>query len=465
MQVLSDQVGRPGAESLVQRLLRQLRRHTVLDSLLLCAPPAIVGFSIVALLYKARWLAPRPAVAAVLGILVFTGLALVLRLRPGRPSIRAAARLADRQSGARDHFLTLATIDAARYPPPLVARLRHQTEALGRRVDVGRDFPYRFKRAAFWSWGVSLLAGLLIYFFLPVSPGAMYRPTAQQRLAELIQRLAAQPTLRDLAQRLDELAGRLDKPGTPPAEKHDAINEMKKRIEEQRAKQQQSEHRDLLGQTAAAVDGLEQEQQMAGGQGPQQQEAGGGGIQTNAPQRGGGEGNQKQSGGEGQGESAAQPGEQRMEQGKTAQANPKDAGSGKSQAGDAKGDQKQPDPNQPGKEPSREKAEKHSGDSREGAGKQKATEEPPPQGGPQADRFYKPGEGKEGLAGKKGYVTVQLPEEVVADSKGQSAASKEPGPGRGRAKVPVSNVPLPPHIPNAPTEKQHVPLEYRGILR
>jgi hypothetical protein len=31
--------------------------------------------------------------------------------------------------------------------------------------------------------------------------------------------------------------------------------------------------------------------------------------------------------------------------------------------------------------------------------------------------------------------------------------------------VPVSNVPLPPYVPNAPSEKQQVPIEYRGMIR
>jgi hypothetical protein len=29
----------------------------------------------------------------------------------------------------------------------------------------------------------------------------------------------------------------------------------------------------------------------------------------------------------------------------------------------------------------------------------------------------------------------------------------------------VSNVPLPAQIPNSPTEKQQLPIEYRGIIR
>jgi hypothetical protein len=43
--------------------------------------------------------------------------------------------------------------------------------------------------------------------------------------------------------------------------------------------------------------------------------------------------------------------------------------------------------------------------------------------------------------------------------------TKESKDNRIGAKVPVSNVPLPAHVPNAPTEKQQVPIEYRGIIR
>jgi hypothetical protein len=154
-----------------------------------------------------------------------------------------------------------------------------------------------------------------------------------------------------------------------------------------------------------------------------------------------------------------------MDQGKSTPTDPKEKGENKSQAGENKNNQNQPDPNQPSNEPTKEKAGKAQGGSKDGAGKQQASEEPPPQGGPQADRFYKPGEGKDGLAAKKGYVTVQLPEEVIADAKGESRPSKDAKNTRARTQVPVSNVPLPAHVPNAPSEKQQVPIEYRGILR
>jgi hypothetical protein len=153
-----------------------------------------------------------------------------------------------------------------------------------------------------------------------------------------------------------------------------------------------------------------------------------------------------------------------MKQGKSAQGNPKEKGDEKNQQGqgDAKGEQR--DPNQPGKEKNNEKIGKNQGAAKEGAGKNQSPEEPP-QGAPPAERFYKAGEGKEGIKGA-GYVTVQLPEDVVADAKAEGKATKEGGAGnRARPQLPVSNAPLPAHMPNAPTEKQQMPIEYRGIIR
>jgi hypothetical protein len=277
--------------------------------------------------------------------------------------------------------------------------------------------------------------------------------------------MATKPTLRGIGQELKDLAAKLDQPKTSPAEKQAAVEKMEQRIEEQQTKEKDRESRELLGEAASALNGLEKEQQIASGQGQQQQQRGGGGIQSNAPQDGQGENKQSQSGsGDGKSESGAQSRQEKIDQGKSAPPNPKDQGQSKTQAGDTKNNQNQPDPNQANNEPTKEKAGKNQGGSKDGAGKQQASEEPPPQGGPQADRFYKPGEGKDGLAAK-GYVTVQLPEEVVADAKGESRPSKDAKSTRARTQVPVSNVPLPAHVPNAPSEKQQVPIEYRGILR
>jgi hypothetical protein len=73
-------------------------------------------------------------------------------------------------------------------------------------------------------------------------------------------------------------------------------------------------------------------------------------------------------------------------------------------------------------------------------------------------------EGKEEIKDAR-YVTVQLPEEIAADSRGTTGGTSGEQQTRTRSKVPVSNVPLPAHIPDTPTEKQQIPLEYRGIIR
>ena len=74
------------------------------------------------------------------------------------------------------------------------------------------------------------------------------------------------------------------------------------------------------------------------------------------------------------------------------------------------------------------------------------------------------GGGKEGLKNAR-YVTVQLPEDVAADAKGEKTGTRDSKGNRVGAKLPVSNTPLPAHLPDAPAEKQQMPLEYRGIIR
>ena len=105
---------------------------------------------------------------------------------------------------------------------------------------------------------------------------------------------------------------------------------------------------------------------------------------------------------------------------------------------------------------------KTSGGTQEKLGRSRSEENP--QAAP-PERFYKEGEqGKEGVKGAR-YVTVQLPEELAADSKGEGTPSKPSKEPRAYPKIPVSNAPLPAHVPEAPMEKQQLPLEYRGIIR
>ncbi len=464
MQVLSSRsTDRERPESRVHRLVARLSHHVLWDSLLLFVPPAAALIYVIALFFQAAWLSRNAAVLAVTLIVAIGALAVLLRRRPRVPSVRSAARLMDQQSGAKDHFLTLATVDPANQPASFVARLRRQTEWFLDRVELKRDFPYRLKRSAYWSFGGSLVAAILIHLLLPLGLPGRDAAAVPQRLRELAKQMAVEPELRALANELEAIAATFDDPKISAEEKQALAQQMKQKIEKQQKKEEQKDNRDLLAQAASALSGQEQ-QQASSGQQQKEQQKGAGGIQTNAPQDGRGENKQSQGGsGDGKGESSAQL-SQGMDQGKSSQPNPKQPGQDKHQSGDVKNNQSQPEPNQPGNDPDKEKPGKTQGGSKEGAGKQQASTEPPPQGGPPAERFYKAGEGKEGLKGA-GYVTVQLPEEVAADAKGESRATKDSRNNRTRTQVPVSNVPLPAHVPNAPTEKQPVPIEYRSIIR
>jgi hypothetical protein len=465
MQVLPRPSNRERPENLVHRLVAQLRRHVLWDSLFLFAPPAGALVFVIALLFRSAWLNQNAAIVTASLTLGLGVLAVLLRRRPLLPSLRGTARLIDQKSGAKDHFLTLTTIDSAIQPSSFLTRLRLQTEGFLNRVELKRDFPYRPKRSAYWSFGASLLGALLIYLLLPPAPAARYSATVQERLRDLAQKMATKPDLRALGKELQALATKLEDPKTTPEQKQALAQKLEQKIEEQQKKEEQKDNRDLLSQASSTLEGMEQQQAASGKDRQKDQKKGGGGIQSNAPQEGQGENKQSQGGsGDGKGESSAQLTKDMDDRGKSTQANPKEPGQDKNRAGDAKNNQNQPDPNQASNDPTKEKAGKTQGGSKEGAGKQQASTEPPPQGGPQAERFYKPGEGKDGLAGK-GYVTVQLPEEVASDAKGESRGIKESKNNRARTQVPVSNVPLPAHVPNAPTEKQQMPIEYRGIIR
>jgi hypothetical protein len=155
MQVLSRPSNRQRPENLLDRLVAQLSRHVLWDSLLLFVPPAAALIFVTALLFRAGWLSQIATIVTVTLTLALGVLAMVLRLRPLLPSVRGAARLLDQRSGAKDHFLTLATIDAAKQPSSLLTRLRQQTEIFLNRVELKRDFPYQLKRSAYWSLGTA----------------------------------------------------------------------------------------------------------------------------------------------------------------------------------------------------------------------------------------------------------------------------------------------------------------------
>lgn len=463
MQVSTNAEVRELPENLVSRLAARLRHHALWDSLLLFVPPALACIYTVLFLYRAAIIGESTLVLTGAGAMGLALLAVNLRLRPRRPSIMATARLADKKSGAKDHFLTLSTIDPEHCAPSFVARLRGETEGFRKRIELKRDFPYKLKRSAVASLLLALLIAAASHLVAPLALTIVRAATpVPEQLRGLAEKLAAQPGLQELAQDLKALAAKLEDPKVPDQEKQASVQELEKKIEEQQKNAEQKENRDLLGQAANSLEGAEK-QQSASGKEQKDQQQGAGGMQSNLPQDGEGETQQSQGGsGESKQERSTQL-SQDMQQSKSSQGNPKEPGQEKNQQNQGDGKNNQPDPNQPGKEQNKEKTDKNQGGMREGAGRNQASEEPP-HGAPPADRFYKGGEGKDGIKGAR-YVTVQLPEEVAADSKGEAMATKESKANRVGAKVPVSNVPLPAHVPNAPSEKQQLPIEYRGIIR
>jgi hypothetical protein len=450
------------SENLIGRVVARLRHHVLWDALLLFVPPAAVLIYIVTTLVRGAWLSPLAAALAVSLIIGFGALAGYLRRRPLVPSTRLAAHLMDQRSGAKDHFLTLTTINPANEPEAFVTRLRQQSESFVDRVSLKRDFPYQLKHSAYWSLGGSVLAAILIHLLLPLALPGRAVAVVPDRLRELAKQMASHPDLRALAKELEAVATRLDDPNLSAEEKRALVQQLEQKIQERQKRPEQKDNGDLLARASSALTGQDQ-QQGTSGQQQKEQQKGAGGIQTNAPQEGRGENKQRQAGsGDGRGESSEQL-NRGTDQGKSTTSNPKERGDEKSPLSEANNDQNRPDPNQPGKDPEKEKTAKNQGGSKEGAGKEQASPEPP-QGSSPKDRFYKAGEGKEGLKGA-GYVTVQLPEDLMADAKGESRATKDSRDSRPRSQVPVSNVPLPPHLPNAPTEKQPLPIEYRGIIR
>jgi hypothetical protein len=455
---------RQGPEKLLHRLTVQRRNHVLWDALLVFSPPWVATIFLVIQLFRAAWIGPTGglltiAIAAIVGLL-----AVLFRYRPLIPSVTSAARWVDQHAGAQDRFLTLATVEASQSVPALVSRLRTEATEFQRRIELKRDFPYHVKRSFYWSLLGSLVAALLFYLLLPAGGSSARRVSGPEQLRQLAAKMAQRPGLSELARGLQSLATKLEEPKSPPQEKQSLIQEMEEKVGEQQRNPQQKENKDLLGQASSTLQGLEQ--QSGSGQNQRdEQDKGGGGIQANLPQEGQGEGKQSQGGGgDSKNDQSAQLGKE-TDQTKSTQGASQDQGqeSNRQKSGEGKGNQ--PNPNKPDTSKTTEAAGKTAGNSAESGGKNKPSEEIP-RGAPPAERFNPAGEqGREGIKGAH-YVTVQLPEELTADAKGESTGKREGGrDGKARPKLPVSNVPLPAHVPEAPTEKQPMPLEYRGMIR
>jgi hypothetical protein len=445
-------------EQLLRSLVKHLSHHALWDALLVVLPPlAAIEYAI---FYLARtgWLNPSVAWLLAPFAAAIGGLAVVALYRPKVPSVAAAARLLDDRAVGQDRFLTLATLVDDSASTPLLFRLRAEADQLRSRVAVKREFPFRVKRHVYVSLFVSLAAAALFPLIMPLAASTISPQSVPELLRDLAKSMSARPNLQVAERSLQELAAKLEDVKIGREQRQQLAHAEREKMQALKGQQTEQQDRELLDQATAALEGIERE--STGGAAKQEQGSGGG-LESNLPQQGPGEGEQNAGGG-GTGEKS--PNAQRDEgtrQGKMAKTNPSEADkqNGASDGGSSAANQ--PDRDQAGRDPNTQRADSAGGNN-EPAGRSKATEDIP-QGVPPEERFYKPGEGEyKGIKGA-GYVTVQLPEELATGGDGQKKDAR--GGKAVASKVPVHNVPLPKQMPDAPTEKQPMPLEYRGIIR
>jgi hypothetical protein len=461
MEALKEKNQRGTPEQLIYGVAKRLANHVFWDALLVFLPPLIVVLYCVLYLSFYGWISP--ASAALLGVatLGLATVAILMRYRPNIPSQPSAARLIDDRAGAQDRFLTLATLQGSSSQTSLMARLRAEAASLQSRIAVQREFPYKIKRSVYSSLAVSLAVVLLFHLLLPFAHSTLRPAPVHERLRDIAQKMATRPNLQEFAPSLQKLAAKLEDPEVLPQEKSDLAQQERKKIEEQEKKQSEKQDRDLLSQAAGTLEGIEQ--QSGAGEPKKDQEGAGGNIQSNLPQQGQGDGKENQGSGGSKGDDLKAQSDNELQNGKMAQGVPKEQGTEKAPGDKSAGNQS--DSSNSAKDQSNnDRPGKTDGPGTDREGRNKVSEDIP-QTPPPAERFNKPGEaGYQGIKGAE-YVTVQLPEELAAEGKGGGQKKDGMSGKAANSQVPVSNVPLPKHVPDAPSEKQQMPLEYRGIIR
>jgi hypothetical protein len=459
MGMSKDAQDRAAPEQLVNGLVARLRSQALWDSLLIFSPPLLVSIYLALYLYRNGWITPVTFFALSATVIAVGLFAVMIRTRPLIPSVGFAARLIDQKAGAKDRFLTLATIDTTLWPAAWVGRLRNESAAFLERIDFQREFPYRMKRSFYWSLLVSLVAALLFHLTVPLMGSTRRQAPLYEKINELAEKMAQKPHLSAIAHDLQTLAAKLQQPGASVKEQQTLIHKNLEEVEKQQKREKEAESRTLLGEASSTLKGLEQQSAQGEQKGSEKNN---GMAQSNFSQEGKGQGRQGQGEGDSKGDLNAERSKE-MQRGQNAGGDPKEQGKEKSQQSQGDGKNRQSDSStSPSDKRAGQELTGKSSDGTQQPGRSRS--EKIPDGGPPAERFYKPGEGKEGVKGAR-YVTVQLPEELAADAKGETTTTKQAKEARAYPTAPVSNVPLPAHVPDAPAEKQQVPLQYRGIIR
>ena len=436
-------------EDLVSKLHRRLRWHGFWDCLLIIAPPLLAISYLVFKFSIAGWITMEVTVftlAASLGLL----LGLVVSFGWVNLPMASIARLIDHRLKAKDRFLTLTTIDPTVYPSSLILHLRREAARFMDRINLTRDFPYRFGRSFFASLVGSLVVVLLFYLFLQASFYNSSQAASVNELLVLARQLSKVSPSAELGNSLNELASRIREQGLLGAGNEDRVQKLLEQIRQQMATGGGSgEGRsNLLGQASGTLQGLAENMKKGRrlrGDMDAQQAGDTMNERKEFTEQGGGGGN----GDPTLGGRTKERGESQVQV--TTERNGRKQGDrdgrGKHQSSSADG--------MGGEKGAQSKAEKNGEKSNDGQGKIS--------GGQLPERYYKADErGEKRIEGAR-YVIVELPDAEGASE--VSVTSKSRRELRG-PRVPVSNIPLPPRSRrDAPLEKQRIPLEYRGILR
>ena len=471
----------PDPYSLIERTALRARRRKRLEVLLPALPPAVA-------LAGASFFGRLPVEIAVAAAIALAFLSLhVAALTVGKGS---AGTLLDRELRAKDHFLTLATLENEA-PSDLRSVVESGAAALATGSADPR-LPVPRRRPMVVSLLLSLL-GFLFLWVLPDLPSAATGDPLERIAAEL--EASADPSDRALANELRAAVKALHDPSLSAAEKRQKAEEVIAKIDKA---DQDTAQRSAAGSSGGKQGGRGKAESASGegsggsqkgggvggnGQQPNQQAEGQGGSGTGA------RGDARNQLSKVAGELGGEQKESKSAEGKKeGQNNPQPSGGGikgpesgaKQRQQDGTGNQQSgTNPNKPGNE------QKPSGDAAQGEAKQPRAEAPqakaqgasnrgqggeggnagqkpsPSADGKPAERYYKPGEGPGGSrVGDGRYVRVRVPEEGKAVGTEIVA-----GPGEVAPETPYGNAPLPSAgAPGEVTVDQPQPLEYRDAL-
>lgn len=462
----------PAAEEFIDSLRRRLAAQTLWRSALFFIPPLLAAWYIVFFLYRFAWLGPGAVMITGAAMLIAAAALTAARFRGREPSRLAAARLADEKSRGDERFVTLATIGDAG-PAEFIARLRTEAAALARRVDFRRDFPFRVERGLLNSLMAALAAVIvfqLAFEWLPV-----FFPAPGDRLAAAAKKLAQEPRFTELAAELSSAAQEIRKPSLSVEEKQTIVDEALNKLENRIATEQnQGADTAALQDAADAIKKVLQTRSewslpwftqgdgAGGGKGSGQGDGSGAGQKLD--NRGGdgrGELKAEKSAGTALDRSRPQKGEPQFAvQGEKSSERPdylikdgpKVKSGGTNEGNKAAEEKKRDGEGRERKDPTGAQNQREDSAKQSGVG-----DKPSP-------RVAAPGEKLSGELKEKDlrYVIVQLPDEAG----GAAGGSREAARGKSPQAVPSANVPLArPDDPQAASEKQMLPLEYRGLIR